>query len=252
MINIYSVSGDSEKASFDFRGVHGYPSFSGLTLDCRIEDRDPDRFSRVKFAKTFPKYETVKANSPEPEYLDALTFPKFDFVVGPPKPYGRILRKTPLFLDAHSILHHPFGFSNCVSQRFVDHMARHLEGQCEFVPAEVEGAPSPYFILWVTQMLDALDEEQTIFSAPRSYAGGARSIIRAKFKEQVIGKNLLFRLPGKRYFAQDSDYATEPFIELCQRYGLTGLEFMETFTAEFIATSKKPTRKQAPGSRTET
>lgn len=90
-------------------------------------------------------------------------------------------------------------------------------------------------------MLDALDEEQTIFSAPRSYAGGARSIIRAKFKEQVIGENLLFRLPGKRYFAQDSDYATEPFIELCQQYELTGLEFMETFTAEFIATSKKHT-----------
>jgi hypothetical protein len=249
-MNVYDFYGDSDKAFFEFRGVHGHPPFSGTTLDCRIEDRDPDILSRAKFAETFPRYETAKSNSPDPQHMNALTFPKFEIVVGSPRSEGRILYKTPLFLDAHFVFSHPFGFVSCVSQRFMECMAPYLSGQCVFVPVEVAGAPAPYFILWVTRILDALDEEQTRVAT--SWKDGRKVIARAKFREEVVGGSLLFRLPGKRYFAQDSDYATEPFIELCQRHELTGLEFMETFTAEFVATSKKPARKQAPGARTET
>lgn len=237
-MSVYKVSGDSKTASFVFRGVYGYPLFSGATLNCQIEDRDPDPMSRVKFAKTFPQYETVKSRSPVSEYQDALTFPRFEIAVEPPEYNGRILRKTPLFLDSHFIYSHPTGFSSCVSQHFVECMGRHLEGQCEFVPVDVEGAPMPYFILWVTQILDALDADQTKFATTQP--DGRKVIARAKFNEQVVGDSLLFRLPGNRYFAHNADYATVPFIELCQRYELTGLEFMEAFTAEFIATSKKP------------
>ena len=242
-MNIYKIKGDQDKASFWFRGVCGYPPFGFEFLDCQIEDRDPDPLSRVKFARTFPRYETVTPHLERPECLDALTFPKFEIGVEPPKDNnGKNLRKPPLFLDSHSIYSHPSGFNSCVSQRFVECMAPHLEGQCEFVPVEVEGAPTPYFILWVTRILDALDEELTIFTKPRE--DGRRVIVKAKFNEQIVGDSLLFRLPGRRYFAQDSDYATAPFIELCQRYELTGLEFMEDYTVEFIATSKKPARKK--------
>lgn len=242
-MNVYKVSGDSKKATFEFRGVGGYPPFGGVALDCQIENRDPDPLSRIKFAKTFPRFETVKSRSPwTPEYRDALTLPKFEIAVEPPEDKGRILNKTPLFLDCHFIYSHPSGFSSCVSYRFVECMSPHLEGQCEFIPLEVEGAPTPYFILWVTRILDALDEEQTIFTKPRE--DGRRVIVRAKFKEPVVGDSLLFRLPGKRYFAHNADYATAPFIELCKQYELTGFEFMETFTAEFIITSKQPSRKK--------
>lgn len=241
-MKIFVANGDSRRATFSILRIKGEsPFLKGEIVDCRIETTDPSPRSRERFVDGLPSF----AVEPRPSdsvasYRRAMSFPIFEVDVAPPEYNGCITRKKPSFLDCHYVYGHHLGFNSCVSQRCADILAPHVGHNCRFIPLDVPGAPFPYYVLWVTTVADVLDEDASAFGVPRT--DGFKTLIRAKFKPAAADA-LLFRLPGGRYFGHDEDYASEAFVDLCQHHRLTGFEFMEAYTAEFIEMPKASPRK---------
>ena len=112
----------------------GYP----ISVDGRIQTLDarltiPPALYALKFESKTPDDRRVKAR-----FLDVIG-------INPFTPDGGIL----------------LGFEYIVSESARDKLAPYLKDECSFIPLAVAGVPQPYYIIWVHQIEDALDEERS-------------------------------------------------------------------------------------------
>ncbi|HSI11011.1 MAG TPA: DUF1629 domain-containing protein [Chthoniobacter sp.] len=116
-----------------------------------------------------------------------------------------------------------------VSKEAMERLRPHVGKECEFVPAEIEGAAQPYYLLWITNLIDALDRERSVMQdVSRSEPDGTRlkRVQEFCFHEDVLTGHLLFRLPGKG-FSEDclKNFCTHEFVELVKKLEIDGFTF---------------------------
>lgn len=116
-----------------------------------------------------------------------------------------------------------------VSQRAMEKLLPYVREECEFIPAEIEGAKQPYYLLWVTKLIDALDYERSALQdVPWAEADGTRlkRVRDFSFHESVLRGCLLFRLPGKG-LSEDclKNFCTDDFVELVKQLEIDGFTF---------------------------
>jgi hypothetical protein len=116
-----------------------------------------------------------------------------------------------------------------VSEKAMERLQPHLEGECEFLPAEIDGVPEPYYLMWITKLVDALDREKSTMQAVSwTEPDGTRlkRIHDVVFHKDRLAGRLLFRLPGKG-FSEDclSNFCTEDFVELVTKLQIDGFTF---------------------------
>jgi len=117
------------------------------------------------------------------------------------------------------------GASTLVSESARDKLAPFLKEECVFVPTTVEGAPQPYYILWVRKIFDALDEERTQIKPGSIFGPPKKRVFRGKFHLDKIDATFLFRVPQWKYEQMDHDFALKPFRDLVKQLKIKGFEF---------------------------
>lgn len=155
----------------------------------------------------------------------------FRFRVLPPEGKARFFTS-----DALSSPHRTFGVDTFVSAKAREKLESHLLGECEFLPVVMENVQQPYFALWVTRVVDALDRDRAKLT-PLTYLpgkGGAAHplrIDRYAFTPQRTADLHLFRLPGRDLAEQSmNDFATDKFVGLAKELGLSGFQFYSAIT----------------------
>lgn len=138
------------------------------SLDARMEV--PPMLKDMKF-----KSEVFPDRRIKPRFLDVMGLSP---VTGEPPNRGGLLA----------------GIQTIVSESARDKLAPYLKDECIFVPTCVEGAPEPYYILWVRTICDALIEEQSILR-PVTHFPSKKSVFRGVFDMNKVNVNYLFRLP---------------------------------------------------------
>lgn len=134
-----------------------------------------------------------------------------------------------VFADTITSFDREEGAGNLVSESAAAKLEPYLRGQAEFHPANIQGAPEPYYLLWVKHVVDALDYERSVL-APVEYL--ARDgvvplrIVQAEFRQDKIQGHMLFRLAPRRLARLSlEDYATEGFLDLVKRLKVSGVHF---------------------------
>jgi hypothetical protein len=158
------------------------------------------------------------------------------------KPVGK--RQTFIAADAIQGMGSWIGGDLFVSQTAAQALASHLKGQCIFVPAALENAPEPYYLLWVTTIVDALDEQR---SMTKTVAESERKrVYEYVFREDAESGPFIFRLPGARYTLDSlENCCSDRFVELVASLGLDGFNFSTGNTARSRSLTPVPLRKQA-------
>lgn len=174
----------------------GYP----ISVDRRIQTLGarltiPPALYALKFESKTPDDRRVKAR-----FLDVMG-------INPFTPDGGIL----------------LGFECIVSESARDKLAPYLKDECSFIPVAVSGVPQPYYILWVHQIEDALDEERSRLGDD-DFVPGKKRPFRAVFHLDQIKATYLFRVPQWKY-EMDCDLALKPFRELVYDLKITGFTF---------------------------
>jgi len=113
------------------------------------------------------------------------------------------------------------GFETLVSESAREVLTPYIGGECQFLPVEIPGAPTRYFVLYITRLLDCLDTRATRFSGQNPF--GPRLVSVPSFKSESVN-GFLFRLIGGRGYQLDYDFATDEFIELVRGLGLGGFK----------------------------
>jgi hypothetical protein len=116
------------------------------------------------------------------------------------------------------------GIRTIISQSACDKLAPYLKNECVFVPTEVEGAPEPYYILWVRTICDAIDENHTSLARDLIFPNKMRPI-RPVFRLDGVSAKYLFRLPQWKYITMDCDLASKAFRDLVKQLNIKGFEF---------------------------
>lgn len=119
------------------------------------------------------------------------------------------------------------GMETLVSDRARDALFRFIGAECEFLPVKLANSPEGYSFIYVTRLLDCLDPKSSRFG--RDIPGFPTPVSVPKFNEDRVS-GYLFRIGSER-FQFDYDFATEQFVELVKRLGLTGFKFRESLAS---------------------
>lgn len=116
-----------------------------------------------------------------------------------------------------------------VSEGAARQLETYVRDDCRFVPALIDGVNEPYFLVWITTLVDALDYQASdAVDAPWSDSAGTKPkrIRRFAFKGTKIEGRLLFRLPGKG-LTEDSlhNFCTLEFVRLIEKLKISGFGF---------------------------
>jgi hypothetical protein len=76
-----------------------------------------------------------------------------------------------------------------------------------------------YYVLNVLNFIDCLDKEASKFSATRDGTIVSYSLL--EFNEDMIGANIIFKIPQKPY----TTFVTDEFQDICENEHLRGLMF---------------------------
>jgi hypothetical protein len=123
-----------------------------------------------------------------------------------------------------------------------------VRDDCVFVPALIDNAPNPYYLVWITKLVDALDEAGSLLK-PVEYVGrdGRRPnrIYEYVFKAEKISDLHLFRLPGLRYSVDSlKNCCTQRFVDLVTELKIDGFVFETGTTAASTVIRPVPLRKR--------
>lgn len=136
--------------------------------------------------------------------------------------------KSAVFSDAMGFGKTIRGMETLVSDATRKVLSEHLEGECVFLPITLSGSTEKYYFLYITRLLDCLDERTSRFS--REIPGMPTLISVPRFRESDVS-GYLFRIGGGRY-QFDYDFATERFWGLVKHLGLKGFCFRENLGSE--------------------
>lgn len=123
------------------------------------------------------------------------------------------------------------GIGTFVSARARDVLAPVVASECHFLPVEVRDAPTRYYAMYVTRLLDCLDVARSRFGRPPTNLPAPISVPRL-IDSRVSG--FLFRLVGGCGYQFDYDFATERFVELSRSLGLSGFRYREDLASRWI------------------
>jgi hypothetical protein len=150
------------------------------------------------------------------------------------------------FADVITSLGGEQGVSNLVSESAAAKLEPYLRGQAEFHPAKIKSTPEPYYLLWVKQVVDALDYERSVLRSVEYLAVDGvvpLRIAQAAFKQDKIAGRLLFRLtPGRLTRLSLEDYATDDFVDLVKRLKISGVHFYRNNAEKPLVPVKISTR----------
>lgn len=113
------------------------------------------------------------------------------------------------------------GLAMIVSQRCRDVLQHEFPGAAMYLPVEVLGAPQQYWALWVTEVVDALDLEQSQIT---EIAPTLKRVSIRQYQEDVIANYAMFRLP---MVYGESDHVTDEFRTIVEKHGLTNFGFWD-------------------------
>ena len=113
------------------------------------------------------------------------------------------------------------GFETLVSESARNILLPYIGGECLFLPVEIPEAPTRYFVLYVTRLLDCLDSRTSRFSGENPF--GPRLVSLPSLKSEKVN-GFLFRLMGGLGYQLDYDFATDEFITLVRGLGLRGFK----------------------------
>lgn len=133
------------------------------------------------------------------------------------------------FDDAISSTDGFFGVDNFVSESAVDRLEPHLRHECEFHPIKIEGAPEPYYALWIKDHIPAVDlSKAQVRQVEYNIRNGQRTLrlLTYEFLPELVEDRFLFRLTGGQIDEGSLvDYATERFVSLVTKLSITGFHF---------------------------
>lgn len=138
--------------------------------------------------------------------------------------------------DAISSPHGTFGIETFVSDRAREALEPKLATQAKFLPVVIENASTPYYALWVTRVMDALDPRRAkltelTYLRPKTGSIHPLRLDRYVFKPESIEGVHLFRLPGRQLAEQSmNDFATDKFVALARELGLSGFQYFSAIT----------------------
>jgi len=85
----------------------------------------------------------------------------------------------------------------------------------------VEGVSTPYWVLWINTVLDAIDLDRSDIT---EIAPNLRRVSRRQYREDLIGKHAMFRLP---MIYGEPDHVTDVFKRVVEKNGLTTFSFWD-------------------------
>lgn len=124
--------------------------------------------------------------------------------------------------DAINITYIYHGIGIIVSEHAKQLLEPFLQNECVFLPMILENSSQRYWVLYITKILDCLDEERSKFGRI-----SPKSIRKYFFHEEMLENTYLFRLPGFHEYLDSNDFATQSFLDLVQRLNIHGFEFWE-------------------------
>ncbi len=99
----------------------------------------------------------------------------------------------------------------------------------EILPLTFEGKQDIYFAFNTTQVIDALDEENS--ELERFSSGRVMRIIRHEFFSNKVEEATIFKIPQS---ARSLVYVTDKFVERVNKAGLTGFDFVSLWNEEHL------------------
>lgn len=117
------------------------------------------------------------------------------------------------------------------SDRAKQILGPHIDGLGRWIELECDEAP--YWLFWITNVVDALDEEKS--ELKRFADGRVLRVVRMSLRPEKVEDQWLFTLPQRR---GSNRLVTQRFVDLVQRHGLTGFVFKPMWNdEELVATS---------------
>jgi hypothetical protein len=108
----------------------------------------------------------------------------------------------------------------------------HIDGLGRWIELEYDEAP--YWLFWITNVVDALDGEQS--ELKRFADGKVMRIVSYAFKPAEVRDQWLFTLPQRR---GSNRLVTQRFIDLVHQHQLTGFLFQRLWSSETGPVSSK-------------
>jgi hypothetical protein len=140
------------------------------------------------------------------------------------------VRGKPYFEDATGPGFSLPGCTLCVSDRARNLLAPALRTQAIFLPIDIRGAPTQYWILYVTAFYGAIDTQRSYLRDAPSYVKDRRKELRTPvFLDSPELQSLyVFRVPGTATYVPFAlgDFATQRFLDLVNEQGLGGFGFI--------------------------
>jgi len=111
-----------------------------------------------------------------------------------------------------------------VNSKIKDIFENIFKDKVELLPVEYD---EPYYLMNVINMIDALDMEKSEFG--RFSSGRIMFCTKYVFKEEVIGNNIIFKIPQ---FPTADVLVTEEFVKLVEDNDVKGFIFEELWDSE--------------------
>jgi hypothetical protein len=118
------------------------------------------------------------------------------------------------------------GFHTLVSARAREAIESVDSDECVFIRTELQGVDGDWSIMWIKNVVDAVDLERSNLEV-LSWRDNGDELLRPKrlFFKELEDVKLFFRLPQWRYF-RDDDLCTNAFRELVEKFRLTGFSWI--------------------------
>lgn len=186
----------------------------------KIYDMDPE--SDHKWAWFFAKNNLALPHHPWEEEAFFNQHPKIAIDRNPESTPRGSSAKLADYSDLNYSVHPIFsGRARQILGPHIDGLGRWIELECD---------EAPYWLFWITNVVDAMDEEKS--ELKRFADGRVLRIVRMSLKPDKVQDQWLFTLPQRQ---GSNRLVTQRFVDLVQQQGLTGFAFKPVWSDEGLA-----------------